>query len=287
MADETRDPAGDQAAPEEEMPRRTGRRAQPAAARGDPPRGGGLPPHIVSAVVSAVVLVLFAPGLFVAGYFTNAAVGDNGGGTPVAALPTAQPTTTAQATATPPIVVANVSVDDDPSWGPADAPVTMIEFSDFQCPYCARFVTETLPQIKQAYEGKIRFVFRDYPLSQLHANAEKAAEAAGCANEQGKFWEYHDKLFSNQSALDVASLKSYASQLGLDSGTFDQCLDSSKYAQEIQKDIQDGDSYGVQGTPAFFVNGQLVEGALPFADYADSSGKQQDGFNSIIAKALQ
>jgi len=245
-----------------------------------------MPPHIASAIVSAVVLALFAPGLFVAGYFTNAAVDDDGGGT-VAALPTAQATAAAQPTATPPIVVENVSVDDDPSWGPADAPVTIVEFSDFQCPYCARFVTQTLPQIRQQYEGKVRFVFRDFPLSTIHENAEKAAEAAECANEQGKFWEYHDKLFSSQSALDVASLKSYASQLGLDTATFDECLDSNKYAEEIQKDVQDGTSYGVDGTPAFFVNGQLVVGALPFADYTDSSGKTQDGFNSIIAKALQ
>jgi protein-disulfide isomerase len=245
-----------------------------------------MPPHIASAIVSAVVLVLFAPGLFVAGYFTNAAVDDSGGGT-VAARPTAQPTATVQPTATPPIVVANVSVDDDPSWGPADAPVTIVEFSDFQCPYCGRFATQTLPQIKQAYEGKILFVFRDFPLSSIHANAEKAAEAAGCANDQGKFWEYHDILYSNQSALDVASLKSYASQLGLDTATFDECLDSGAHAQEIQKDVQDGTSYGVNGTPAFFVNGLLVVGALPFADYTDSSGNTQDGFSSIIEKALQ
>ena len=234
-----------------------------------------MPPHIASAIVSAVVLALFAPGLFVAGYFTNAAVDDDGGGTAVA-NPTAQPTAAAQATATPPIVVENVSVDDDPSWGPADAPVTIVEFSDFQCPYCARFVTQTLPQIKQQYEGKVRFVFRDFPLSTIHENAEKAAEAAGCASDQGKFWEYHDKLFSSQSALDVASLKSYASQLGLDTATFDQCLDSSKYAQEVQKDLQDGTSYGVDGTPAFFVNGLLVVGAQPFAS-----------FQTIIDAALQ
>ena len=227
-----------------------------------------MPPHIASAIVSAVVLALFAPGLFVAGYFTNAAVDDDGGGAAVA-RPTAQPTAAAQPTATPPIVVENVSVDDDPSWGPADAPVTIVEFSDFQCPYCARFVTQTLPQIKQTYEGKVRFVFRDFPLSQIHENAEKASEAAECANEQGKFWEYHDKLFSSQSALDVASLKSYASQLGLDTATFDQCLDSSKYAQEVQKDLQDGTSYGVDGTPAFFVNGLLVVGAQPFASFQE------------------
>jgi protein-disulfide isomerase len=162
-------------------------------------------------------------------------------------------------------VVENVSVDDDPSWGPEDAPVTIVEFSDFQCPYCARFVTQTYPQIKQQYEGKVRFVFRDFPLTQIHENAQNAAEAAGCANEQGKFWEYHDMLFTNQSALDVASLKSYASQLGLDSATFDQCLDSGKYAEEIQKDLQDGNQYGVQGTPSFFVNGLLVSGAQPFS----------------------
>jgi protein-disulfide isomerase len=229
-----------------------------------------VPPYIVSAIVSAIVLVLFAPGLFVAGYFTNAAVDDDGG-TPSAANPTvtatASQTPAAQATPTPPIVVENVSADDDPFWGPADAPVTIIEFSDFQCPYCARFVTQTLPQIKQEYEGKIRFVFRDFPLSQLHENAEKAAEASECADDQGKFWEYHDKLFNSQSALDVASLKSYASQLGLDTGAFDQCLDSDKYAQEVQKDLQDGDSYGVTGTPAFFVNGLLVVGAQPFATF--------------------
>jgi len=123
---------------------------------------------------------------------------------------------------------------------------------------------QTLPQIKQEYEGKIRFVFRDFP---LHENSGKAAEAADCANEQGKYWEYHDKLFSNQSALDVASLKSYASQLGLDVTAFDQCLDSNKHAQEVQKDEQDGGSYGVGGTPAFFINGELVSGALPFADF--------------------
>jgi len=170
----------------------------------------------------------------------------------------------------------NVSVDDDPSWGPADAPVTVVEFSDFQCPYCARFVTDTYPQIKQQYEGKIRFVFRDFPLSTIHENAEKAAEAAGCANEQGKFWEYHDILFNNQQALDVASLKNYASQLGLDTAAFNQCLDSGTRAQEIQKDYQDGISYGVQGTPAFFVNGLLVSGAQPLSV-----------FQSAIDAALQ
>jgi protein-disulfide isomerase len=120
-----------------------------------------------------------------------------------------------------------------------------------------------LPQIKQAYEGKIRFVFRNLA---VHGQpAVKAAEATLCANDQGKFWEYHDLLFANQGALDVASLKSYAAQLGLDTATFNQCLDGGEKTAEVQKDSQDARSYGATGTPAFFINGRLVSGAQPFS----------------------
>ena len=122
---------------------------------------------------------------------------------------------------------------------------------------------QTLPQIKQAYEGKIRFVFRNFP---VHGQpAVKAAEAALCADDQGKFWEYQDLLFAHQSALDAASLKSYAAQLGLDTATFDQCLDEGEKTAEVQKDAQDARSYGVTGTPAFFINGRLVSGAQSFS----------------------
>jgi len=120
----------------------------------------------------------------------------------------------------------------------------------------------------------------------MHPNAQKAAEASECADDQGKFWEYHDLLFANQSALDVASLKSYAAQLGLDTATFDQCLDGGEKTAEWQKDEQDGTSYGVSGTPAFFINGRVVSGAIPFEDYQDSSGATQPGFKSIIDQAL-
>ena len=120
----------------------------------------------------------------------------------------------------------------------------------------------------------------------MHPNAQKAAEATECADDQGKFWEYHDMLFANQSAIDVASLKSYAAQLGLDTATFDQCLDAGEKTAEVQKDQQDGTSYGVQGTPAFFINGRLVSGAIPFADYQDKNGVTQPGFKSIIDAAL-
>lgn len=158
-----------------------------------------------------------------------------------------------------------VSVDDDPSWGPTDAPVTIVEFSDYQCPYCARFYDETLPQIQASYEGRVRFVYRDFPLTSIHPDAQKAAEASECADDQGRFWDYHDLLWANHLALGVDSLKAYAAQLGLDTATFDDCLGSGKNAQEVQKDYSDGISYGVQGTPWFFVNDVPVGGAQPFS----------------------
>jgi len=234
---------------------------------GNPQNRGGIPPYIASAIVSAIVLVLFAPGLFVAGYFTNALVDDDNAGSTPPVQPTAAPTAAVLATPTPPVVVGNVSVDDDPYWGPDDAAVTIVEFSDFQCPYCARFFLETYPQIEQQYEGKVKFVYRDFPLTAIHQYAEKAAEAAGCASNQSKYWEYHDLLWTKQQALDEDSLKSYAADLGLDTDAFNGCLDSGTYADEIQNDIQEGQSYGVDGTPAFFVNGQFMSGALPFADF--------------------
>jgi protein-disulfide isomerase len=158
-------------------------------------------------------------------------------------------------------------VDDDPAQGPEDAAVTVIEFSDFQCPYCARFYSETLTQIIENYGDRIRFVYRDFPLTSLHANALKAAEASECADDQGKYWEYHDLLFQNQAALDVDSLKSYATSLGLDTAAFNECLDSDTHKDEVRKDLEDGVAAGVQGTPAFFINGQLVSGAQPYANF--------------------
>jgi protein-disulfide isomerase len=108
-------------------------------------------------------------------------------------------------------------------------------------------------------------VVRDFPLSSIHPDAQKASEASECADDQGKFWEYHDVVFANQSAIDVDSLKGYAAELGLDTGTFDECLDSGKYEQEVLQDMQDGQAAGASGTPAFFINGQHVSGAQPFS----------------------
>lgn len=149
--------------------------------------------------------------------------------------------------------VQNVSVDDDPSRGSATAPVTIVEFTDFQCPACAA-MHPVLDEVLKTYGDKVRFVVRDFPLSQ-HENARKAAEAANAANAQGKFFEYITLLFQRQKALDVPSLKKYASELGLDRAKFDAALDRGVYAAEVSKDIEDGEMYGVGSTPTIFVNG--------------------------------
>ncbi|MCA0454033.1 MAG: DsbA family protein [Chloroflexi bacterium] len=164
----------------------------------------------------------------------------------------------------------NVSVDDDPSWGSEDAPVTIVEFSDFQCPFCGRFHRETYDQLRKDYEGKIRFVYRDFPIVSLHPNAEISAEAADCANEQGKYWEYHDLLLNNQDKSTGSDLSAFASQLGLDMTVFNQCMNTRRYQQEVAKDVLDANSYGVTGTPTFFINGQPLVGAQPYAVFASA-----------------
>lgn len=152
-----------------------------------------------------------------------------------------------------------------PSRGPTDAAVTIVEFSDYQCPFCGR-ARATVNQILQEYEGKVRYVFRDFPLS-FHKESQKAHEAAHCANEQGKYWEYNDKLFLSQRELQVDDLKQYAKDLGLDAKKFDECVDSNKYAQTVQQSIAYGQTVGVSGTPAFFINGRMISGARPFEDF--------------------
>ena len=155
--------------------------------------------------------------------------------------------------------------DDDAVLGDDDAPITIIEFSDYECPFCTRFYLNTLPQIKSEYidTGKVKLIYRDYPLG-FHANAQKAAEAAECAGEQGKYYEMHDKLFDEGVNGGVSSFKQYAKEIGLNAGEFNECLDSGEMASEVQKDFQDGQRAGVRGTPTFFINGQYLSGAQPF-----------------------
>lgn len=166
--------------------------------------------------------------------------------------------------------------DDDAALGNPDAPVTIVEFSDFQCPFCRRFWKETLSQIKREYlaTGKAKFIYRDFPLSQIHPGAMPAAQAAECAREQDKFWEMHDVIFEEQEkrgqgTVDLAAedVKKWAAMIGLNAASFNQCLDSGKYKQEVEKDLADGASAGVTGTPATFINGRLITGAQPFAAF--------------------
>lgn len=167
------------------------------------------------------------------------------------------------------------SVDDDAVLGDPNAPITMIEFSDFQCPFCRKFYKETLPQIKKEYiaTGKVKLVYRDFPLS-FHPGATPAAEGTECAREQGKFWEMHDAIFDEQEKqgsgtiqFTVDDVKKWAAKIGLNTSKFNQCLDSGKYKQEVEKDIADGLAGGVSGTPAVFINGKLVVGAQPFSAF--------------------
>ncbi len=150
-----------------------------------------------------------------------------------------------------------------PSFGPESAPVTIVEFSDFQCPFCSR-VIPTFNRVKQEYADSVRLVFRQFPLHSIHPQAQKAAEASLCADDQGKFWEMHDAMFENQSALGIADLKSVAGRLELDTATFDECLDGGKHADRVTADLQAGVAAGVTGTPAIFINGRFLSGAQPY-----------------------
>lgn len=162
---------------------------------------------------------------------------------------------------------ANVDAGDNPSRGPKSAPVTLIEFTDYQCPFCGR-VRPTITQILDQYKDKVRYVLRDYPLP-FHGEAKKAHEAAHCAGEQGKYWEMSTLLFKNQQALGVAKLKDYAKEVGLNQSKFDKCLDSGKYAKKVDDNQAAGSGVGVNGTPAFFVNGVMLSGAQPIGAFTE------------------
>ena len=154
---------------------------------------------------------------------------------------------------------------DSPAQGPANAPIELIEWSDFQCPFCFR-AHPTVKQVLSTYGDKVRLVYRHYPLPN-HPNAKPAAEAAACANEQGKFWAFHDRLFEDQSKLGDSDLKASAAALGLDAGKFNACVDTHKYKARVEADMQAGNEAGVSGTPAFFINGRMLSGAQPFDEF--------------------
>lgn len=166
-----------------------------------------------------------------------------------------------------------IGVDDDPQLGKADAKVTIIEFGDYQCPLCRAFWRDTLPRIKKEYveTGRVRIVFRDFPIQAVHPEATMTAVAAECAEDQGKSWEFHDKVFREQDRRGrdvvryrIADVKRWATEVGLEAAAFNDCLDSERHKAEVQKDHQDGADIGMNGTPVFFINGRALVGAHPF-----------------------
>ncbi|NPA26286.1 MAG: DsbA family protein [Chloroflexi bacterium] len=231
-----------------------------------------------SPVYAFLVVLAFALGLGAGYWFSNRSPVPAQPAAPAAtqAAPRRAAPTRAAATAAPREPKRyNVSPDDDPALGPEDAPVTIIEFSDYQCPYCRRFREQTLDKILETYGDKVRFVYRDFPLESIHPYAVSAAIAAECADEQGKFWPFHDKLFEGGKFGDDVYLQ-YAEELGLDVDEFARCIKEQRYLDEVMKDLQDGLEVGVRGTPTFFINGIPLVGAVPFS-----------AFQQIIEQELQ
>jgi protein-disulfide isomerase len=158
---------------------------------------------------------------------------------------------------------------DDHVLGPADAPVTVLEYGDYECPYC-RGAARDVRRMLEQYPGQVRFVFRNFPITQLHPHAEQAAEAAEAAADQGKFWEMYDLLLQPSAALDLGALMDYAAGLGLDTARFRQEVTSGAHAAKIDKDLQDGIKSGVNATPKFYVDGERIDGKLPLEGLEDA-----------------
>jgi len=201
-------------------------------------------------------------GLAVAALFLNGPSAENaaaGGGPEVAQAPPPGPRAA--------VSVVEVSTRDRPFMGDEDAPVTIVEFTDYQCGFCARHHNQTLAPLMSQNRGKVRYVVRNFPLSSIHPLAPKAAEAAECALDQGRFWDYEGRLFNNQMELGLDRLVGIARELGMDVAQFSACLESGQKASVVEKDLQEGRSYGVRSTPTFFVNGRQLVGAKPLGDF--------------------
>jgi protein-disulfide isomerase len=162
-----------------------------------------------------------------------------------------------------------VSLDDDPRIGPADAPITIVEFSDFNCPYCRAWQQQTFPSLMETFPEQIQFVYKDFPVVGGGTIGEGAAQAANCAAEQDGYWEYHDALFSGQFELNRAGFEQAAIDTGLDGEALLNCLDSGRYAEEVQQDLRYGAGLGVTGTPTFFINGIPMVGAQPLLRFME------------------
>ncbi len=223
---------------------------------------------------SVLVVLAFAVGVLVGyvawgpGSGATAAVTQQQAAAPVAQAPAAQ-----QA---PQYQRYDIPTAGFPSLGPDDAPIVVVEFSDFQCPFCRRFHDETYQSLLDAYPGQIRFVYRNLPLTSIHPNAMPAAVASLCANDQNAYWDYHEKLFSSEQ-LDEETYIRYAADLGLDTEKFTSCLSSGSHDAEIQDDMDFAINLGVQSTPTFFVNGLAIVGAQPLTNFQQIIEKELAG----------
>ena len=210
--------------------------------------------------LTAVFAILFVASLLTGGFGMGPKAAPTGGtgGTP---------TDPAAGTGAAPTGPVEVNLEGAHSLGAEDAPVVLIEWSDYQCGFCQRFKMETEPQIIKNYveTGKVRFVYKHFPLDSIHPQATPAALASECAGEQGKFWEYNDKIFANTQSLNTANYRLWAKDLGLNEGMFNTCLDTQKYLDRVKSDMQEGLAAGVRGTPGFLLNGKLISGAQPYA----------------------
>lgn len=161
-----------------------------------------------------------------------------------------------------------VDVTNDPVLGPEDAPVTIVEFSDFECPFCQRFATRTAPVLRAQYGDQVRWIFVNLPLRSIHPRAYEAALGGECAHEQGRFWPWYDTMFSGQFDTSDEGLKGAASAIGLDPKRFAECLANADYATEVAADLREAEKFYILGTPTFFINGQRIEGAQPAEAFA-------------------
>ena len=171
----------------------------------------------------------------------------------------------------------DVPEDDDPVWGPQEAPITIIEFSDYECPYCRKWHVEVWPLLQASYGDQIRLVYRDFPLTSIHSNATPAAAAANCAQEQDMYFPFSEKLFEMKLNLGKTTYQKYAEELDMDMETFNECLESGRYLEEVEADYEYAANLGVRSTPTFFINGIPVVGSQPFEVFKNLIDKELAG----------
>jgi protein-disulfide isomerase len=221
-------------------------------------------------VYAALLPLTFVVGLAVGFIFWGRSV-------PTTAAPVAAPAAANQPAQPEQVQRYDIPEDDDPVWGADDAPITIVEFSDYECPYCRRWHLEVWPLIQATYGDQVRLVYRDFPLTSIHANATPAAAAANCAGEQALYWEFNELLFSMELGLSESAYIQYATDLGLDMTAFSECIGSGRQNPEVQADYEYAANLGVRSTPTFFVNGIPLVGAQPFEVFQDLIDRELAG----------